>query len=337
MNNGNINEGIEQHGGNISRMAQLYPRVRQPWIDLSTGINPYSYPLPPIDVAWLHRLSDPAQLQAATASAAIYYRAASPGNVVLASGMQPLMFALASLRYKQYGPTRVRVIFPSYTEHARIWQSMGHAVTPSGTITNDADVLILCNPNNPDGKTIPGAELIAIANNLATHHGWLIVDESFMDLTPEHSVVSAIDACPNIIVLRSCGKFFGVAGLRVSAAIASAEISEFLRIAAGPWPISTAACQVLPAMLADVAWSSSMRVQLEKEAMRWRALLSHYFSIVGHCALFTLVETDHAKRWHQRLGEQGIIVRQFDYNKRWLRFGLPEAGQWERVQNALMI
>ena len=319
-----------QHGGNVSSIACLYPDAPRPLIDLSTGINPYPYPLPPLHPEQLHRLADTSDVQKAIDAAAQHYSAPTD-TITLAPGMQSLMFALAALRLKEHGASIIAIPSPTYAEHARIWQTMGHTITDG----MEGDVVILCNPNNPDGRTITPQELTTLAEKLDKRGGWMIVDESFADMVHGISMIREVGSRPNLAVLRSCGKTYGMAGLRLSFAITSHRWTEFLRVAMGPWPISTYACKALPTMLGDTTWLTAMREQLETEALHWRELLARYFTIIGHTALFTLVETENATEWAAHLASQGILVRTFDYNPHWIRFGLPESKHLARLTNTL--
>ncbi|MDE3038780.1 MAG: aminotransferase class I/II-fold pyridoxal phosphate-dependent enzyme, partial [Pseudomonadota bacterium] len=184
MSDVNTGKAIEQHGGNLSQIAARYPQAPKPFIDLSTGINPYAYPLPGIEPEWFHRLAECSEVAAAHNAAAKYYQAANPDTITLAAGMQPLMFALASLRIKECGGSKVSILSPAYGEHERVWRAMGHKVANVEALDNPAPggVVIVCNPNNPDGRIIPPSRLMQLAESLAAHDGWLIVDESFADL-----------------------------------------------------------------------------------------------------------------------------------------------------------
>lgn len=298
-------------------LRRAWPDAPTPWIDLSTGINPYAYPLPPAAPEWLHRLPDAEETTAAQRAAAHYY-GVSPEQVALGAGMQPLMFALAMLRLKEHGSSTVAIPTPTYGEYARIWRMAGHEVRETDAA---AEVTLLCNPNNPDGRihaTLPETE-------------WLIIDEAFADAQPDISARLA----DSRIILRSCGKFFGLAGMRASAALTPEPIAAWLRAAIGPWPLSTHACNILPTVLGDTQWIADMRARLERESAAWRATLAQHFSILGHTPLFTLVETPDATTWHARLAAHGIAVRAFDEHPRWLRFGLPDAAHIARIKGAL--
>ncbi len=320
-------------------IAACYPQAPRPFIDLSTGINPYPYVFSEIEPEWFHRLAEHVQVANAHQAAAEYYHVENVDTIALASGMQPLMFALAALRFKEYGISNIAVFLPTYSEHEHVWRAMNHSIVPVKKLMEAAgnDVVIICNPNNPDGRIISASELITLAEELATHNGWLIVDESFADIMPELSISSRLQHAKNIVVMRSCGKFFGAAGLRVSSAITPKPWAEWLRVVVGPWPISTLACHVVPTMFSDKKWIQDMRVQLAEESKNWRNILSAHFSIVGYTDLFTLVESDDAARWHQHLMSQGILVRQFDYNPRWLRFGLPPRSALPRIEKAFSL
>ncbi|MDE3059969.1 MAG: pyridoxal phosphate-dependent class II aminotransferase [Pseudomonadota bacterium] len=321
----------EQHGGNLSGLTQRYPDAPRPLIDLSTGINPYPYPLS-LKEEWTHQLPDVIAMAEAQRAAAQYYNV---NEIVLAPGMQPLIFALACLRLKEHGRSRIVIVSPTYAEHARVWEDAGHEIIPATIEAVEGDVVILANPNNPDGRQVQPQRLLAMAESLAARNGWLIIDESFTDLLPQLSMAAYVTKRPNIAVLRSCGKFFGVAGLRISGAAAPAEWMPWLRIALGPWPISTIACHILPQMLKDTAWIDSTRRKLAEESAAWRNILAQYFTVIGHTPLFTLIETPEAERWHDYLASRGILIRRFATQPNWLRFGLPMQSRIERLRTAL--
>ncbi len=324
-----------QHGGNLSFIAKNFPEAPKPYIDLSTGINPYYYHI--TDAPELvKRLPDSTEMEEALNTAANYY-GTSAKNINIASGMQPLMFAIASLRRQEMGAANVNILGPTYSEYEKIWKSAGHNVTTVDTIDKllKADVIIICNPNNPDGRIIKPEILVQLADMLVRKDGWLIVDESFADLTPEISVASLVAAKKNLIVMRSCGKFFGLAGLRVSSVLAPEKISNWLRVVTGNWPISTPACHLLPVIFGDQEWAEQTRGRLANEAELWREVLAKHFTIAGHTTLFTLVESNIAKSWHDKLAKRGILVRRFEHNPRWLRFGLPNVKEIGRIKAAL--
>ena len=324
-----------QHGGNLSWVREHYPYAPTPLMDLSTCINPYGYPLPALESHWNYELPDVTDMANAHKAVAQFLGLKDEVNVALGSGMQPLMVALASLRLARYGKAHVAVLPPTYVEHERVWGQLGHECFACDELKNiKADVVIICNPNNPDARRYTVAELKQLADTLARQDGWLIIDESFGDLEPQASMVGEVHYHNNLIVMRSFGKFFGVAGLRVSTAVADRKLIEALRTLSGPWPISTTACHQLPRMLKDTVWVKDMRERLHTEAQQWRGVLKNYFTIVGHTPLFTLVDMPDAKTCFERLAAQGILVRKFECNPRWLRVGLPDEAQVSRLLNA---
>lgn len=332
----NIELRISQHGGNLSYIAQKFPHAPRPFIDLSTGINPYAYPFAKLGEA-AGRLADAVEMGQARKKAAAYY-GTSTENINIASGMQPLLFALASLRFQNSGVARVMILSPTYSEYGNIWRAAGHKVINVASIgeVSEGEVAIICNPNNPNGRVFAPETLLKLADNLAQKGGWLIIDEAFADLTPQISVASFVSGRENLIVMRSCGKFFGMAGLRVSSAIAPAEISGWLSVVTGAWPIATPVCLELPAMFENSGWMEKTRKRLESESAEWRNILARHFTIAGYTPLFTLVESDNADFWHEHLAAHGILTRKFDYNKRWLRFGLPDSKDLLRLENVFM-
>lgn len=341
-----------QHGGNLSFIARNFPDAPRPFIDLSTGINPYPYqfptnshptglthlhsvvvpevgfsPSPPRGEGTAYRLADVTEMEELRKSAASFYQTEAE-NINIASGMQPLMFALASLRLQKHGVTKIAILSPTYSEYEKIWNAAGHQVLLVYSLEEltKADVAIICNPNNPDGKIYTSAQIQGLNND------WLIIDESFADL---YSSPTTTHYPPSTIRMRSCGKFFGIAGMRISSVIAPKEISRWLRVVVGDWPVTTQACLQLPTMFADTDWIEQSRLCLEQESELWRRVLAKYFTIMGYTSLFTLVETDYSEFWHENLAKKGILVRKFAYNKQWLRFGLPDRKHLERIENAL--
>lgn len=309
----------------MSYIKRNFPNAPQPFIDLSTGVNPYSYPFR--QAGENHRLADMEEMVVAIRTAADYY-GVLPENLTIGSGMQPLLFALAGLRLQKFGVSRVAILSPTYSEYKIIWQMAGHKVVEVNNIEElaDADVAIICSPNNPDGKIYSSEKLEKLRNS------WLIVDEAFADVINHHNFSPQGEG---IIRMRSIGKFFGLAGIRVSCAIASAEITNWLRPVMGSWPITTDACLMLPAMLKDNAWIEKNRIRLEQESEDFRDILAEYFEIVGYTSLFTLARVDNSDSWHTKLAKNGVLVRKFSYNRNWLRFGLPDKKHIKRIKLAL--
>lgn len=317
-----------EHGGALLAAAARYGIEPAGWLDMSTGINPAGWPVPPIPAAVWQRLPETGDGLAEAAAA--YYGC---GDVLPVAGSQAAIQALPRLRTA----CRVGVPHPAYAEHAHAWRTAGHAVTawqPEQGV-GALDVLVLVHPNNPDGQTYNRAELLDWHAELASRGGWLVVDEAFVDATPEASL-SGLCPRPGLIVLRSLGKFFGLAGARVGFVLADPVVLDALDDRLGPWAVSAPSRWVARAALADIAWQQSARAALLAAGARLAELLrSRGLAPTGGTALFQWVRTADAAAWHERLARQGILTRLFA-DPPSLRFGLPHhETDWARLAAAL--
>ena len=320
------------HGGDLAAARKAAPHWRGPWIDLSTGINPWPYPLPPLaDEVW-HRLPDGDLVEVACAAARAHYGAPNGAAVVPAPGSQAIIQWLPRLR----PPGRVAVCGPTYGEHAHCWRLAGHEVVTVEEFSAEADVVVVTNPNNPDGRVIATDLLRDMAARLAERGGWLVVDEAFADLQPDCSLAPFADAS-GICVLRSLGKFFGLAGLRLGFAVTGAEIGDALRSALGPWAVGGPALATGAAALGDRAWIDATRDRLTAAAAELRGTLTaNGFNVVGGTDLFQLAAHDDAKAVFDRLLQNGILVRNFPDRPGLLRFGLPaDVAESDRLARVL--
>jgi len=320
-----------EHGGQLLAAAQRYGIPATKWLDLSTGINPVAYVPPPIPVAvWQHL---PQEQDGLLQAAASYYGTA---NLLPVAGSQAAIQLLPRLRSR----CRVGVLHPAYAEHAQAWRNAGHDVTDLTPPEIDGeidrlDVLVLIQPNNPTGNIFTGAQLQEWRDRLQSREGWLIVDEAFIESTTQISVVQA-DMPPGLIVLRSLGKFFGLAGARVGFILAHAELLSRIQTLQGPWSVSGPSRFVARAALCDHAWQAATSARLQQHGSRLARLLQHANLMPsGGCGLFQWVETESAEAIHQQLAQRGILTRLFSQPLS-LRFGLPgtEAG-WQRLSTTL--
>jgi cobalamin biosynthesis protein CobC len=322
------------HGGNLVAARQLFPDAPEPFVDLSTGINPHSYPLPPLPPDLFARLPEPAALDRLAAIAARAYGAPSPDCVVAAPGTQILLAPVAAL----VPPGRAAVLGPTYGEFARAAALAGHDVAEVQDISQlrDADLAIVANPNNPDGRVFKKRELLDLAEARG-RRGLLVADEAFMDVGPADTSLGGEVARHNIVVLRSFGKFFGLAGLRLGFALARPEIAARLAAALGPWAVSGPAIAIGEIALADYGWVEATRKRLEGEARRLDATLAGArIEVVGGTSLFRLVHTSAAENLFEHLGRAGVLVRRFPEHAMWLRIGLPgNEPSWDRLSTAL--
>jgi cobalamin biosynthesis protein CobC len=324
------------HGGDLGAARRLFPGAIEPFIDLSTGINPHPYPLPRFSPAQLARLPDPGSLSELARAAARAYGATSVEHVVPAPGTQILLPLVAGL----VPPGRAAVLAPGYPEHARAAALAGHTVRVIRGLNerDDATLVMVGNPNNPDGKLFARNDLLTLAKELRRRDGLLVVDEAFMDVGPDAMSLAADVTCGNVVVLRSFGKFFGLAGLRLGFALAAPPLAARLRATLGPWAVSGPALVVGTQALADKAWIERTRQRLDEAAGRLDEILSGLaLTVVGGTSLFRLVQTPAARALFQHLGHAGIWVRAFPDHPNWLRFGLPANERaWRRLKAALV-
>lgn len=310
------------HGGQLAQARNAFGDGGEPWIDLSTGINPHPWPgADRVAIDWT-RLPDTDALTDLEAAAAAYFDA-DPACVLALPGTEIGLRLLG-----EHLPSPVRYRTPSYRTHAEM--------APNGIATEVPDAaagtLILANPNNPDGWVAPSAMLRA-----QMAEGWLVMDEAFADTDPSHSLASEVGPDRRLIVLRSFGKFFGLAGVRLGFVIAPPPRIATLRARMGAWPVSAAAIAIGNAAYRDRDWIAETRAQLPIQAAALdRVLTAHGYAPTGACPLFRLIETDDAHALFERLAQRSILTRPFEDNPRWLRFGLPPNLQaFERLDAAL--
>ena len=322
-----------EHGGRLREAAARYNITADRWLDLSTGINPHPWPVPPLSPACWHRLPEsPDGLEEAAAS---YY--GNP-NLLPVAGSQAAIQCLPTLLPR----AMVACLSPLYAEHPHAWQKAGHrprflqnALLPRA-LAAATPYILLCNPNNPTAERHPRDIVLDTAQQLRKRGGWLIVDEAFIDATPEESVtpLAGTAEAPNLIVFRSIGKFFGLAGARVGFLFAAPDLLTRMAEALGPWSVAGPAREAATLALQDRRWQAETRSRLSAAGERLHALLAP-FGDVRSTALFATLTTQHAAELHEHLARAGILVRHFDQQPL-LRFGLPgDDGAWQRLDSAL--
>ncbi len=268
-------------------------------------------------------------------AAAVRYGAGGADNIAAAPGTQALIQIIPRL----ISPTRVAILSPTYAEHGVAWKREGHTVLEVETLPEaiaDANVIVVVNPNNPTGRIFPAEELVRAAHDLDRRRGFLVMDEAFMDvIEPSLSVIPALP--PSTIALRSFGKMYGLAGLRLGFAAADRRIAKRLRDLLGPWPVSGPAIAIGRTALADDAWLAKTRRRLALDAERFDAILRRAgCEVLGGTALFRLAAHPFAGALAGKLGESGILVRRFSPESTWLRFGIPGCEEaWRRLEQAL--
>lgn len=321
------------HGGDLAEARRLFPDALGPWIDLSTGINPIAYPMPSLPASLFERLPSPADHKDLEAAAAEAYGASDPATLVAAPGTQILISLLPAL----WPRSHIAILGPTYAEHARAWRGAGHDVAEIGSTDGigEADIVVVVNPNNPDGGTLRREALLEQADRLRQRNGWLVVDEAFADFDGDETLVPVLPE--NAIVLRSFGKTYGLAGVRLGFAVAAPGIAERLRKALGPWSVSGPAMEVGRRALRDHAWRRAAQEARAQDARRLDALLApHSDQALGGTILYRLMGSRRAPDLFSHLGRHGIWVRRFQFDSCLLRFGLPGSEEaWKRLENAL--
>lgn len=320
-----------EHGGRLLQAAQRHGIPVEAWLDLSTGISPFAWPVPPIPPStWMRLPEDEDDLAKA---ACAYYGAP---RLLPVAGSQAAIQALPWLR----DASRVGVIAPGYNEHAYAWRRAGHQVEelPARALLTHAhrfDVVVLIHPNNPGGERFDRADLLACHQGLAARGGWLVMDEAFMDATPSESLCAA-SAMDGLIVLRSAGKFFSLAGARAGFVAASPALLDALRERLGPWTLSGPTRHVLTQALTDHAWHAQARERLRACSERLASLLANHGVLpTAGCAFFQWWRDERAHAVHEALAALGILTRRFDKPMS-LRFGLPgDDASFARLDAAL--
>ncbi len=320
-----------EHGGQTRVAAARYGIALENWLDLSTGINPIPFDPPPVPPDVWARL--PQEQDGLEETAAAYY---GTPDVLPVAGSQAALQLLPRLR----GHCRVGVLHPGYTEHALAWRSAGHEIVEVSAkeIADTVDslgVLVLMQPNNPTGTLFSATDLHEWHARLAARGGWLVVDEAFIEASVQAGCAQP-QMPQGLIVLRSLGKFYGLAGARAGFMLAHPELLARARAALGPWSVAGPSRHVAQAALRDSAWQAATRKRLLQDGVRLAQLLrAAGLPSAGGCGLFQWAPTGLAETVHRQLAQRGILTRYFA-EPRSLRFGLPgSATDWERLRTAL--
>ncbi|MCA0042335.1 threonine-phosphate decarboxylase [Celeribacter litoreus] len=305
------------HGGGLDAAVARYGGEKSDWIDLSTGINPVPYPIRDISPEAWQALPDAAAQDALIQAARAFWDVPHDAAILAAPGASSLIARIPALWPKGH----VDIQTPTYNEHAAAFEAHGWTISP-----DKASVQVAVHPNNPDGRLWDAQEFTA------PH---VVIDESFCDVCPEEShIARASDG--ETIILKSFGKFWGLAGLRLGFAIGAPELIDRLNSLIGPWAVSGPALTIGAAALSDLDWADQTRSRLSEDANRMDALLSSKGAkILGGTTLFRLYEVDDARAWQQRLAQGQVWSRIFPYSDKWLRLGLPAPDAWDQLEAAL--
>ncbi|MGA7803421.1 threonine-phosphate decarboxylase CobD [Bradyrhizobium sp.] len=316
------------HGGNLDVAMRRFGGGVDDWIDLSTGINRCPYPVPELQPRHWSALPSRADLDSLHDAARRAY--ATRGAVLAIAGAQAAIQLLPSLAPRG----QARILAPTYQEYGAVLRAAGREVEEVADLDAlaGADLAIVVNPNNPDGRSHDPARLLA----LLPHVGCLIVDESFADAMPGLSLAPEAGRA-GLLVLRSFGKFYGLAGLRLGFVLGGDADLAALAAKAGPWPVSGAAIEIGRRALLDRDWTAQTTARLARSSVRLDALVrAAGWRLIGGTSLFRLYETADAKAAQERLGCARIWSRVFPHAPAWLRLGIPgDEAEWARLAAVL--
>ena len=327
---------MPSHGGDTAWAESRFGKPADGWLDLSTGINPEGYPVPAVPPELWHRLPTSGDLAALATAAAEAYRVPVE-TIVLSSGSEAALTLLPRL----LAPTKVAVLTPGYSSHAAAWKAAGHRIQSmsadnvTGNRLGETRILVVGNPNNPDGTRFAPELLMSIADRLAEQGGLLVVDEAFVDGEPETSLAPHAGR-EGLVVFRSLSKFYGLAGARLGCTIAAPRLAAAVRDVLGSWPISTPACLIGTTALKDSTWQTTTTVRLKHLGTALDTVLEQSdLDIIGRTPLFRLVRSTNARNLFTQLAEKGVLVRSFIERSEWLRIGIPNEAGLERLKAAL--
>ncbi|WP_440638991.1 threonine-phosphate decarboxylase CobD [Bradyrhizobium sp. PUT101] len=319
---------MREHGGNLDQAQQRFGGRAEDWIDLSTGINRLPYPVGEVSLHAWSALPSRAEIEALHRAAQQACRTSAP--VLAMTGAQAAIQLLPQLA----PPGRARILAPTYNEYAGVLSAAGWDVREVAELDAlaGADLAIIVNPNNPDGRNHMPRDLLAMLPRV----GRLVVDESFADAVPQSSLAPEAGR-PGLLILRSFGKFYGLAGLRLGFAIGNAADVARLAAMSGPWPVSGAAIAIGCRALRDQAWAEATSARLARDCGRLDDMAqAQGWRLVGGTPLFRLYETPDGRAAQEKLARRQIWSRVFAQKPTWLRLGLPGSeDEWARFAEVL--
>lgn len=325
------------HGGQVRAVMQYFAGAPEPFVDLSTGVSPFAYPLIWPDPVTLHRLPEEGEELALQQVAGSAYGVAAD-MVVTGAGSQSLIALLPRLLRAR----RACILGPTYSGHRLAWEHNGvpytgvehvrqlsHAAQQAGT------VCVICNPNNPDGRLLDAQTLAGLAEQCAQAGSWLVVDEAFGDFGNQS--VAPMLPCPGLVVLRSFGKTYGLPGVRLGFLLAAPELAQKARALLGAWPVGAVALAAGQQALADTQWLQQAARKARMAHERLTGMLRRAgLACRGHSALFTLVDVAQAYGLWEHFCRHGLVTRRFAERPQCLRIGLPaNEDAWQRLECAL--
>lgn len=330
------------HGGQLQQVAEQYKIPPADWLDLSTGISPISYPIPKIPLSAWQQL--PQQSPELITAAKQYYQCS---QLVVTNGSQAIIKALPEL-YRQQNIAGKDVYLPArgYKEHAHAWRIAGyklHFYQESLPVIKELQpnsVLVIINPNNPTGKVFERDVISQYQTRLKQLNGLLVIDEAFIDVMPNQSLCHQVNDS-HIIVLRSFGKFFGLAGIRIGFLIAGSYWCTKFKAILGPWQVNGPAQIIAEQALNNREWHKEQckklnTLRMHQEALLWQTFTNKLVKAIQGCDLFLTLsfhKSDSANKLYHLLCQQGVYCRLADEQDT-LRFGIATQESLTRIEKA---
>lgn len=313
------------HGGDVLRASRDYNIPREQWLDLSTGINPEPYPVN--NVANNSFFELPYITPEFNDAVARYY---THDTFLAVAGTQVAIQALPQILAND------AVLLPDvgYQEHALHWQKCGakamfYAAMPEGDLVasihkhiehNSAQHIVIINPNNPTTACVSKQHILTWAKQLDTGY-YIIVDEAFVDAEPEKSVLT-VDTLPeNMIVLRSFGKFFGLAGVRLGFVFAHKKLLNVVKDHIGLWQVNGPAQDIAIQAFNNLAWQENARKKIREANQCTQRIflplislhINHQYIVTSayHNPLFSsyVMPVAYAYKINQFLAQHAILTR----------------------------
>lgn len=275
-----------EHGGRVYEAARRWGIELHQVLDFSANINPLGPPQAVLSA--IENSLTPTSLRVypdATAflSAIVNKHHLMPDEIVVGSGAASLIFAVIHA----LSPKRVLILDPAFVEYSRASAAVNAQIT-TALLTEErgftpdfaslvrtikerqVDLVILNSPHNPTGALYPRDALLSLIDAAEEYNTAVLLDEAFIDYTPQASLVSHAATKPHLIVLRSLTKFYAMPGLRIGYAVCNAKVAGRIREQIDPWSVSTVALEAGRAALAEAGF--------EAESCRFNAIAREEFA-----------------------------------------------------------
>lgn len=324
------------HGGALSEAIAKYGGTASEWLDLSTGISPFSLPLPEISADSWRRLPEQSEVRRVCELAMRHY-----GGSVVPIAVPGTQAAIQLLPFLTPNASEVAIVSPTYGEYEQAYRRMDMEVDPidalDGATVTRASVAVLANPNNPDGRETPRDDIFGFVR--AQRHRLVIIDEAFADMRQDLTMVGAAGMEPNLMVMRSFGKFFGLAGLRLGFVFAEPALAKILSDRLGPWAVSGPALAIAAHAFSRLDLINELRGKLDKAyTMTRSALKMASVKIVGETSLFFYCDVGDGAAVRDLMASHKLLVRAFDHSPSRIRIGLvPDELSAVRLRETLRL